>query len=281
MTDLNKKERLLFAVCYLACTAVLTFLRHDPIALVYFACSAAPVIFADRLIKNDGIKSRTLTAFFLTAVGYQTTFELFYSVHNDYKQALSAVGVGIFYTCILMLTDEKKFPWCIGAVPVLCGLNIRLAIGYCVLLTCVSVASLKKSARVPAIGTAVGTAGFILCAVLALTKDGYFLESRDYLLSRFKNPLFLLIIAAYLAVKLVKARGISTVKLGICLALTVGAAVFATLNLGWTVLALICLCLPVFIGTKCLENDSAVRAIKADFARNKLIFAAAIICALQ
>ena len=281
MTDLNKKERLLFTVCYLTCAAVLTFLRHDVIALIYFAFTFLPVAFADRLIKSDVIRHKTLTAFFITAVGYQTTFEIFFSVHKDFNQILSAVGIGLFYTCILMLTDESKLPWCICAVPVLCGLNIKIAIGYCVLLICIAVMTLRKSARLSALGLAAGLSGFIVCAASALTTGGYFLESNDYLLSRFKNPLFLIIITAYLTIKLFKSKGISLPKLCLCLALTVSTAVFATLTLGWAVFSLMCLILTVFIGIRCLESTNAINTIKADFTKNKFIFIAVIICALQ
>ncbi|MBQ5591905.1 MAG: hypothetical protein IIU80_03075 [Clostridia bacterium] len=271
----------MFTFCYIACAAVLTFLRHDPIALVYFAFTFLPVLFADRLIKSDKIRYKTLTAFFLTAVGYQTTFEIFYSVHNDFMQVLSAVGIGLFYTSILMLTDERKLPWCICAVPVLCGLNIKIAIGYCLMLMCVSVMSLKKNTRQSAFGLAVSLSGFIVCAVSALTTGGYFLESSNYLLERFKNPFFLMIIAAYLTVKLLKSKGASIPGLCLCLALTVGASVFATLTLGWAVFSLMCLILTLFIGKMCLESVGTINAIRTDFAKNKLIFITIIICVLQ
>lgn len=282
MTDLNKREKIIAVICYLAYSAVLTLQRHEPFALIYFTFVALAVFFADKLIKSDTIKCKTLTAFFITAVGYQTTFEIFYSVHNDFKQILSAVAVAVFYGCVFMLTDKSMLSWCIGAVPVLCALNVRIAIGFCVLLLCLSVMSLgKKAAKINLISTAISAAGLIACIIIALTADGYFLENSRYLLERFKNPVFLIIIAAYLAVKLIRNKAVSTAKFCICLALTVAVTVFATLTLGWTVFALMSLCLPLLLGLVCLNDSRTASAIRSDFEKNKLIFISVIICSLQ
>lgn len=282
MTDLNKKEKIIGIICYLAYSAVLTFQRHDPIALVYFAFVAVVVFFADNLIKEGSVKNKTLTAFFVTAVGYQTTFEIFYSVHNDFKQILSAVAVAVFYAGIFLLTDNRKIPWCIGAVPVLCILNVKIAIGFCVLLLCVSVMSPdKKAGKISFIGLAVSTVGLIACVVLALTTEGYFLENGGYLLSRFKNPLFLIVISVYLAVRLLKVKAVKIPKICFCIALFVLATVFSTLTLGWAVFASMSFCLPLLLGLTCLNDSRVSSVIRADFEKNKFIFVAVIICVLQ
>ena len=282
MTDLNKKEKLSGILCYLAYAAVLTFQRHDVIALSFFAFTAVVVLLADKLIKCDAIHSKTLAAFFVTAVGFQSTFEIFYASHIDIKQTLSAAAVAIFYACLFMLTDKAKLPWCLVAVPVLCVLNVRIAIGYCVLVLCLSLITIgNKADKIAIAGAAVGAAGLVACIILALTADGYFLESSSYLLSRFKNPLFLIIIAAYLLARLIKVRAYDNRRIIVCAVLLIAATVFATLTLGWSAFSLLCLCMPLFCGILCLADSRIITAIKADFNNHKFIFLAIIVCALQ
>lgn len=282
MTDLNKKEKLTGILCYLSYAAVLTFQRHDLISLVYFAFTAVTVLLADKLIKCDAIKTKTLAAFFVTAVGFQTTFEIFYISHSDMKQTLSAVAVAIFYACIFMLTDKARLPWCLGAVPVLCVLNVRIAIGYCVLVLCLSLIKIgNKADKGTVAGIAVGAAGLVACIALALTADRYFIENSSYLLSRFKNPLFLIIIAAYLLAKLIKAGACDNRRIIVCAVLFIAVTVFATLTLGWSAFSLLCLCMPLFCGILCPADSRIATVIKADFNRHKFIFFAIIICALQ
>ena len=100
MTDLVKKEKVAGIICYLAYSAILTYQNHNLFSLVYFAAVAIVIFIADKLFAENTPVKKTLTAFFVTAVGYQTMFGIFRSVHNDFKQILTAAAVAIFFACI-------------------------------------------------------------------------------------------------------------------------------------------------------------------------------------
>lgn len=282
MTELNKKEKIIGILSYLAYSAVLTFQRHYLLSLTYFACVSVGIIFADKLIKDGIVKNKTLSAFFLTAVGYQSAFEIFYTVRDDLMQILSAFAISAFFICIFLLTDKTKLPWCIGAVPFFCAINVKIAFIYCILLLCLSVMSLNKRAdKLTIASMAVSAAGIIVCVIIALTSDTYFLENIGYMLERFKNPIFLIIITAYLTFKLRKSRTLKISRLCLCFAVFTVAAIFATCTLGWTAFSLFCFTLPVFTALLCLGDETVTEAIKTDFKKNKFIFFAVIICVLQ
>ncbi|MBR6531322.1 MAG: hypothetical protein IKT61_02350 [Clostridia bacterium] len=288
MTDLNKKERLIAILCYLAFSAVLTFQRHYLLALVYFACVGVVILFADKLIQHDALSSKTLCAFFITAVGYQTTFEIFFADHESFNQILSAVAVAVFFAGIFALTDEKMLPWCIGAIPLLCVLNIKLAIGLSVLMLCLSIVRLKHFANLKSrdrtllvTSVVVSILGVAIGVILTVISDKYFLEGYNYLLQRFKNPVFLLAVTVYLTVKLLRSKFQAKRNFFICLAVIIASTVFTTLTLGWSSFALFCFIAPVFVGLLCLRDKKIVKQIKADYEKHKFIFWTTLVCILQ
>ncbi|MBR3835513.1 MAG: hypothetical protein IKJ69_01835 [Clostridia bacterium] len=300
MTDLVKKEKLTVIFGYLAYSVILTYQNRNPISLVYFAAVALTIVFADRLFSNDFPVKKTLSAFFITAVGYQSLYGIFNSVHNDVKQIFSALAAAIFFACIFAFTDSKKLSLCIAAAPVLCILNFKTAICYCVFLLCIAVMKLcsadkailpdrknkskkkelsKKSLAVISIVTGIICLG-ISCYLLA-TADGYVKENIKYLLTQFKNPPALIIASGYLAVKLFGSSTVHKAALSICLVLFVAATVITTVVFGWSLLAIFCLSLPLFLGILCIDDVSIVDRIKADYQKNKFLFFIIAVCALQ
>lgn len=296
MTDLNKKEKIFAIVSYVIYSAILTYQRYLPFSAVYFLAVAVPIVLADKIFEANKVKLKTLSAFVITAVGYPTMFEIFFSVHNDVKYILTAIAVALFFACVFAFTDKKKMPLCIAGAPVLCCLNIKIAICYSVFLLCLSIAGFtadknsskgkgknkKPSAdKLAIISAAVSLICICVCILLIFQSNGYVLEQFDYLLARFKNPLALLVISAYLLFRLFKSSYSQKKLLIICLVLFAASAALGTAFLGWSVFALICLCVPLFLGIICLEDPTVVDSIKADCTKNKFLFLATIICALQ
>ncbi len=300
MTDLNKKEKIICALCYLAYAAILTYQRHFLLSIAYFAFVAVVIVFADKLLKNEFLKRKTFSAFLITAVGYQTLFEIFYSSRQSIKQLSAALAVAIFIACIFAFTDRKKLPFCIIAAPVLCFLNLKIAVGYTVFLFCISLAELqseksegeKKLARkqenkktsvrnLSLASIAISVICLGVCIYLSLTSEVFFKEDINYLLLRFKNPLALMIVCGYLAFRIFKSDFYAKQAVIICLVLSVAVAIFATFTLGWSLFSLFCYTTPLYLGLMCIKSTSIVEAIKADYHKNKFVFWAIIVCTLQ
>lgn len=296
MTDLNNKEKIIAIVSYLAYSVILTFQRYFPFSVVYFAAIAVTIVLADKIFAKDSIKYKTLSAFLITAVGYPTMFEIFFSVHNDLKYILTAIAAALFFACIFAFTDKKKFLLCITGAPVICCLNVKIAICYSVFLLCMSVTELyptadsaiskkksKKSSpdKLAIISAVISLICIGVCGFLILNDNGYIRENFDYLLLKFKNPLALLIISAYLVYRLFRSDCNRKQPIIICLVLFAASAVFATAFLGWTVFALMCTCVPLFLGLICIKDVAVINSVKSDYANNKFLFWTIIVCALQ
>ena len=294
MTDLNKKEKFIAVVSYIAYSAGLTYQRYFLFSVVYFLAVAVAIVLADKVIAENAVKHKTLSAFLITAIGYPTMFEIFFSVHNDLKYILTAIAVALFFICIFAFTDPEKLLICIAAAPVLCCMNLKIAICYSVFLMCWSIAGIgtteknnkKKSKqlqpdKLAIISAAVSIVCIGLCVLLIVKGNGYIREDFGYLLTRFKNPPALLIIAGYLLYRLLKSDFRQTKLILICLAVFAVATTLATAFLGWSVFALMCTCIPLFLGLICVKDTAVVDSIKSNFADNKFIFFATIICALQ
>lgn len=297
MTDLNKKEKIIGIICYVFYSAVLTYQRRFLFSLVYFAAVALVIFFADKIIKNDVIKSKTVTVFLITAISYQTMFEIFYSAHGYLEQLGTAAAVAIFFACIFALTDKNKLPYCIIAAPVLCFLSLKIAICYCVLLLCLSIVKLQLKEKEPkkkknskkslspqklyVISTVTSIVCFGVCVYLMLNLEGYIKEDFNYLLVKFKNPIALILVAVYLSVKIFKSNFLPKASIGISLAVFTIITVFTTMILGWSVFALFCLCVPAFLSLFCLKNVDITESVKADYEKNKYLFWVLIVCLLQ
>lgn len=292
MTDLVKKEKIAGIICYLVYSATLTYQNHNLFSLVYFATVAIVIFMADRLFAENAPVKKTLTAFFVTAVGYQSMFGIFRSVHNDIEQVLTSVAVAVFFACVFSFTDKKKFPFCIVAAPVLCFLNVKIAVCYSVFLLCLSImgtVSAKhkenkkglshKNLAIISIAVSVICSGVSL--YLLITSDNYIIENLNYLLVQFKNPPALIIASVYLVIKLFKNGNINNAVLGICIAIFTAATILTTILFGWSLFATFCLSITLFLGILCLNDTKSFTLIKADYEKHKFIFWIIIICALQ
>ncbi len=292
MTNLVKKEKIAGIICYLVYSAILTYQNHNLFSLVYFVAVAIVIFMADRLFAENAPVKKTLTAFFVTAVGYQTLFGIFRSVHNDVKQVLTAAAAAVFFASIFAFTDRKKLPFCIAAAPVLCFLNLKIAICYSVFLLCFSVAQTlsakhkenkkglsHKNLAIISIAVSVICSGVSL--YLLITDDGYIKENLNYLLVQFKNPPALIIASIYLASRLFRSIDTNKVVLSICIAVFVAATILTTVLFGWSLFAVFCLSIPLFLGILCLNDTKTVDLIKSDCEKHKYIFYIIIVCALQ
>ena len=298
MTDLNKKEKITAIASYIAYSAVLTYQRYFLFSIVYFLAVAVSIVSADKIISENATKHKTLSAFLITAISYPTMFEIFFSAHNDLKYILTAIAVALFFVCVFAFTDPEKLLLCIIGAPVLCCLNVKIAICYSVFLACWSIAGIRTTEnshkaksknkrkesppdKLAIISAVVSAVCVGMCILLVIKNNGYIREDFSYLLTRFKNPPALLIIAVYLLYRLLKSDFRHKKLIFISLSFFVVATALVTAFLGWSVFALMCTCMPLFLGLICIKDTEVVNSIKIDFTNNKFIFFATIIFALQ
>lgn len=292
MTDLVKKEKVAGIICYLVYSAILTYQNRTLLSLVYFFAVAVVILFSDKLFSENIPVRKTLTAFLITAVGYQSLFGIFRSVHNDIKQVLTAVAVAVFFACVFAFTDKKKFPFCIVAAPGLCFLNVKIAVCYSVFLLCLSIMGAvsakynenKKGLshkNLAMISIAVSVICFGAGLYLLINTDNYIIENLKYLLVQFKNPPALIIASIYLAVILFRSGDVNKTLLVICITVFVATTILTTILFGWSLFAVFCLSIPLFLGILCLNDAKTVNLIKSDYKKHKFIFWIIIVCALQ
>ncbi|MBQ8575346.1 MAG: hypothetical protein IJ447_04790 [Clostridia bacterium] len=298
MTDLLKKEKILAIICYIAYSVVLAYQRRSWFSLIFFGVIALVILFADQIICCDVVKNKTLCAFFVTSVGYQTMFEIFYNSPGNLQSFLSATAIAIFFACTLSSADNKSLSYCIVASPVLCVLNLKIAVVYSVFLLCNAIVNIqihkhtsqkkkKKSNQILSpeklwiISAITGVVCIGICVFLSLGLDGYLKENFNYLLVKFKNSIALIIVAVYLAVRIFKSDFPQKASVGISLVIFMIATVFATIVLGWSVFALFCFCVPAFLSLICLKHKEITEAVKTDYKKNKYLFWVLIVCMLQ
>lgn len=295
MTDINLKTRIAATVAYIITASALTLQYRQPFAVVYFILVGLVIALADRILLGKSIHNRTATAFAVSAFCHQTFFQIFYKTHGNTEQILTAVAIALFLSGVFTLTDEKKLPLSVAAVPLLFLTNTKLAFGYSILLFTVSFVKLqqtekKQKGKSPKansirnlliVSAVISVLCFAFC-IYAASKDTHrIIEAYDYFLVHFKNIPFVLIASVYLLVRLLKSNIEAKAGIVAGFSLTLIASVVFYFVYGWTMVSLFCVTNVLFLSLMCLGNDETINLIKSNFIRHKYIFSAVIICMLM
>lgn len=301
MTDINIKNRILSILGFAVFSVVLTLQKAYPLLLVFFAFSGIVIFFADKILDGEKIKNKTATAFLVFFLSFQTFYQLFYREHETVRQILACAGTAVFLAAVFTLTDSRKMLYSIIAAPLLCVLNVQIAVYYSVILLSFSAVKLKmltnvkdkksknKSKKKESLlssknllfaSLATGIAVFGICLYLNLTKTTRPPENISYLFSYFKNTLGFLILSVYLVIKLFKNKFNAKPVIAVGLLINLIATVCLTADSGWINFSLGWIALNIFLVLCCAESEEITDSVKKDFYNHKYLFFAAILLML-
>ncbi len=296
MKNISTKNRIITLSTFLFATLILTVRSAKPITFVLFGAIGLALFFADKIISSNKIQNRTVFAFCIFGACYQTFFQVFNRTHEIGKQIVVALAIFLFLVAVLALTDKRKLVFSTLAAPLLCLLDIRIAISYAVLLLSFSFVvfgsdktesqkSSKSKARIdkrklPVLSAVLSVFCIGVGVYISLKTQGQDLERIDYLFLHFKNISGFIVAAIYLAVKIFRHsfKAKSGVLLGIVL--TALIMIFLTVTYGWTIFSLCWISLNLFLLLCCLESADITQAIKTDYHNNKYLFYTGILLML-
>lgn len=308
MTDLNVKNRIISLSSFVLVSVLLSIRNINYFTLVLFGCLGLVIFFADKILDNSKITERTLSAFFVFAVCYQTFFQIFNGVHNNLKQLLVSAALAVFLAAVFAATDTKKFPYAVFSAPLICLLDVRVASAYCTLLLSLSIVLYlfesrntnnkhsKKSTKskkkqndrmefepktVTLISIVTSIAGLTFCVYSAFKNEAPVVENINFLFSQCKNTLSLIILIVYLLIKLIRSNQVVTVQIVAGLVIHIIAMIFFTATYGWTIFSLFLLSTVMFLGLMCLESEETVNEIKSDYHNHRFLFLVGMLCLLQ
>lgn len=299
MTDISTKNRILSILGFAVFSVVLTLQKAYPLLLVFFAFSGIVIFFADKILDGEKIKNKTATAFLVFFLSFQTFYQLFYREHETIRQILACAGTAVFLAAVFTLTDKSKVLYSIIAAPLLCVLNVQIAIYYSIILLSFSAVKLKmltdvkekktKSKKKESLlstknllfaSLATGIAVFGICLYLNLTKTTRPPENISYFFSYFKNTLGFLILSVYLVIKLFKNKFHAKPVIAVGLLINLVATVCLTADSGWINFSLGWITLNLFLVLCCSESKEITDSVKSDFCNHKYLFFAAILLML-
>lgn len=299
MTDISTKNRILSILGFAVFSVVLTLQKAYLLLLVFFSFSGIVIFFADKILDGEKIKEKTATAFLVFFLSFQTFYQLFYREHETVRQILACAGAAVFLAAVFTLTDKRKVLYSIIAAPLLCVLNVQIAVYYSVILLSFSAVKLKmltdvkekktKSKKKESLlspknllfaSLATGIAVFGICLYLNLTKTTRPPENISYLFSYFKNSLGFLILSVYLVIKLFKNNFNAKPVIAVGLLINLVATVCLTADSGWINFSLGWISLNTFLILCCSESKEITDSVKSDFYNHKYLFFAAILLML-
>lgn len=296
-SSLSKKNRIIIVVAYLILSMIISSRKQHYFSLIYFAAVGIVDFLSYKFLKEDLFNEKPLAVAFFAAISHNTMYELFYTTHGNLEQLMTAFAIAIFFAGIFAATDTARLPYCIFAVPVLCFLNLRIAICYSVLLLSISLVYLqvtkyssktkkkkdekfsKKSIAI--ISIAICITSLAICIYLALKPTNQIKENFTYYLTNYKNNLAVAVVSVYLLIKLIKRDFELKVSMLIGLLIQIAVAIFATVFLAFSALSLSLLCIAALLAFCCLQSNGIVEEIKTDYQNNKYLFWVLIICLLQ
>lgn len=309
MTDISLKNRIIALVSFALAAIILSLRSALPFTLVFFVFTGIALFFADRIINSEKIKERTAVAFLVFAACYQTFYQCFNRVHANNRQLMTAAAVTVFLAAVFALTDSKKLPYSIFSAPLLCLLDTKVALTYCLLLLSFSVTKLeltirtdkrtkknKKNKKTQKDDQKTGepdTKKVILLSILASAVCLAFCiysvfknsirstESLDYLFTQFKNVTGFIIFIIYLLIKLIKSDLRVNALATVGVFLNISAAIFFALNYGWTFLSLFSVSATIFLGLICMESENVIAEIQTDYSNHRYLFIIVILCMLR
>lgn len=303
MTDLSLKNKIIAIASYLCTAVVLTYQKNYIFSMIYFVCVGLVLFFADKLFDSKKIKEKTLCAFLLTSVAYQTLSQIYFSSHEKNKQLMVAAAVAILVAILFAMTDKSKLSYTIVVAPVLCLLDLRIALCYSCTVIAWAVTNVilgerhdkkvinkktkknkvdKKSVdlssveqRTLFISTAlVSIICFAVCIYFSAKKETAVIEKYDYILQQFKNTIGFVIALIYLLIKALKLNTKPAVRISIVagILLCIVPVTFFVKVYGWASVSLALICSIAYLGLICFENEQIIQSIKDDYSKSKYLF---------
>ncbi len=292
MKDISTKNRIIALTAFLFAALILTVRSAWPFTFVFFGSIGLMLLFADKIINSEKIKNRTIFAFCVFGACYQTFYQIFNRVHEIDKQAVEIIAIAVFFAAVLALTDRNKLIFPILAAPLLCFLDIRIAICYIILLLSFTVvlfainssANSKKTKPASKSKSPITTKNLLIlsfvisivclgvCIYLAFQSQSRRPERIEHLFFYFKNTLGFLVAAVYLFLKVFRLDFKARTGVLIGIVLHIATMILLAVTFGWTIFSLSCVSLVFFLLLSCLESADITQAIKTDYHNNKYLF---------
>ena len=301
MTDLSLKNKIIAISSYIFSVAILIYQNSYLFSVIYFACVGLVLFFADKIFDNERIKEKTLCAFFLASVSYQTLFPMFWAIHENNKHLMIAAAVAIFIAAVFAMTDKAKVSYLIVVAPVLCFLDQRTALCFSGLLLAWSVSKIlaeekkeaksknnkksKKKQSNKALSSLENIKFLILtalmslvciavCIYLSIQKDNIVIENYKYFIQQFKNTIGFVVVLIYLLIKAFRYHTKPALKISFIpgILLCIVPVTFFVKVYGWASVSLALICSIAYLGLICFENEQIIQSIKDDYSKNKYLF---------
>ncbi len=298
MNILNKKNTLIISAGYILFSVLFSFATLHWFSLIYFGAIALLVILADKILpENKSELTNPLIVAVAAAICNSTLHNIFYYEHSNLDKLLCAFAIAILFAGIFAATNEKNLPYAILGAPLLCFLNLGIALCYSVLLACISVINIcsgakskpqkKKSKKEKNNNVDFNLIAVIVCVLCTAVCIYLYTKPKNqhndsfvYYLNTFKNNPAVIISSIYLLIKLLKSKFKAKLPMIMCvIALTLTAASGA-FHTGIAVLSLACLCMLALLLHCCMLDDETLEKIKTDYNANKFIFWTLLLCLL-
>ncbi len=298
---INKKDTVIISIGFIIFSILFSFANLQSFALIYFAAVALTVFFANKIFSLEKLSiPNPLIVAFTAAVCNSTAYEIFYTEHANLNRLAAAFAVAAFLAGFFAAVGVKNFSYSIVIAPVLCFLNLRIAICYSALLACISainmysdkhskVRGMKKSKKktktklnLNLIALVVSILSLVVSVYLLVEPDGYLLkENFSYYINTFKNNPAVIIASVYLFIKLLKNNFNAKLPMIISVVVLLAAVVGGYFIAGMTLSALMCMCILLLLSYYCIQDDKTFQSIKEDYHKQKFLFWVLIVYLLR
>ncbi len=301
MNSLNKKDTIIALLAYILFAVFVSYGEFNMFSLVYFAVIGTVIVFSGKLFpENPFALPQCFTVGLAAAVSHSTMYELFIINHGDTAQLLSALSIGIFFVGISAATGTSALPLSVIIAPALCFLNIRIAVCYSLLLSAICMtniflnktnkkkASNKKKGKTQNkksiynfIAVIVALISLAICISLIIRNPEQRVENISYYKSTFKNNPAVIAASVYLLRRLIKSNLVHRIPAIISVLILAVAAFVGKSFLGWTLFALMWLCILAYLLYCTVQNTNTLKNLKSDFCAHRLLFGVLLLLLLQ
>ncbi len=300
MSNMNKKETIIVSVVYILFSVFFSYAQYHWFSLIYFGAIALVIAFADKIFSENKFVSlpNSLTIACIAAVCNSTLHEIFYSEHGNLEQFTAAFAVAVFLAGIVASTVPSNLPYAIVAAPLICFLNLRIALCYCILLASICFVNIclnkhvkitpkkqkkgtKSAPDFNIIAIVVCVISLAICIFRFIKSDFSSAESFVYFKNNFKNAPAVIIFDIYLLIRLLKsefkAKSAMLISTGILLAMAITGTIF----ISWALLSLSFLCIMLLLLHCFIQDNNCFEIIKEDYQSHKFIFWVLMLLLLQ
>ncbi len=291
MNTLNKKYTVIISVAYVIFAVLYSYAEFHWFSLIYFGAIALIIALADKIspASEPTAPPPSLVVACAAAIGNTTMHEIFYTEHGNLNQLTVSFAIAIFFAGIFALTKPSNLPYAIVGAPLLCFLNLRIALCYCILLAGICAVNIvlikhskftqKKSKKgtqstpnFNIIAIVVCVISLAICVYRFTQIDFLSPENLYYYMNTFKDNPAIIALAVYLLIKLLKSGFKAKVPMLVTALVLIAAAIVCAIIISWTIFALCCLCVVALFTYCSLQDPKTIASIKADYNSHKFIF---------